>query len=97
MTAVLFTAGLLVWLVAAYAFVRVALSLYRIVRAAPAGQGWRTAVELWSLDFPAVRQRVGTSGARDVPRFARSMMLFAGCAVALVVLTILNIASGSAA
>ncbi|MBK8083324.1 MAG: hypothetical protein IPK28_05495 [Devosia sp.] len=54
-------------------------------------------MELWSLDFPAVRQRVGTSGARDVPRFARSMMLFAGCAVALVVLTILNIASGSAA
>jgi hypothetical protein len=97
MTALILILGLLVWLVAAYALVRIALSWQRIWRAAPAGQGWPATLELWSLNFPAVRQRVGEAVSGDIERVAGSMKLFAGCALTLVALAVINIISGSAA
>lgn len=97
MSAVIFTVGLVVWLVAAYAFVRVALSLLAVIRAAPAGQGAKAFAEMMSLNFPAVRQRVGEASDVHVSRFRKSFGLFAGCTAGLVGLVLLNIATGNAA
>ena len=97
MTALILIIGLIVWLVAAYALVRIVLSWQRIWRAAPAGQGWPATLELWSLNFDAVRHRVGESVNADTERVAKSMKLFAVCAVVLVALALINIISGGAA
>ena len=97
MTALILIAGFLVWLVAAYAFVRIVLSWNRIYRAAPAGEGWKATMELWSLNFDGVRQRVGQDGSADVLRVAKSMKLFAGSVLTLVALVLINIVSGKAA
>jgi len=97
MTALILIIGLIVWLVAAYALVRIMLSWQRIYRAAPAGQGWATTLELWSLNFDAVRRRGGETVHADVAQVAKSMKLFAGCALTLVALAVINVISGSAA
>lgn len=97
MSEVVFTIGLLVWLVAAYAFVRLAMSFARVWRAAPAGQGSKAALELWSLNYPAVRQRVDEGAAPAIETFRRSVRLFALCTAALIVLVLFNIATGNAA
>jgi hypothetical protein len=97
MTGVIFTIGLLVWLVAAYAFVRIALSFARVWRAAPAGQGSKAAMELWSLNYPAVRQRVDETAAPAIETFRKSVGLFAACVGGLIVVVVLNIVTGNAA
>ena len=97
MTALILILALLVWLGAAYAFVRIVLSWQRIYRAAPAGQGWPATLELWSLNFAAVRQRVGEAVGADVDRVQKSMKLFVGCIVTLVALVVINIISGGGA
>lgn len=97
MTALILIIGFLVWLVAAYALVRIVLSWQRIYRAAPAGQGWPATLELWSLNFEGVRQRVGESANADVAQVAKSMKLFVGCALTLVALAVINIISGGGA
>lgn len=97
MTALILIIGLIVWLVAAYALVRIVLSWQRIWRAAPAGQGWPATLELWSLNFAGVRQRVGEAVGGDVERVARSMKLFVGCALTLVALAVINVIAGSGA
>jgi hypothetical protein len=97
MTGVIFTVGLIVWLVAAYAFVRLAVSFVRIWRAAPAGQARSAATELWSLNYPAVRQRVGEAAAPAIETFRRSVGMFAVCAGGLIVLVLINLATGNAA
>lgn len=97
MTELILILGFLVWLLAAYAFVRILFSWQRIVQAAPAGQGWPATLELWSLNFPAVRQRVGDAVSGDVEQVAKSMKLFVVCAMTLVALAVINIISGNAA
>jgi hypothetical protein len=97
MTEVIFTIGLIVWLVAAYAFVRIAVSFARVWRAAPAGQGSDAAMELWSLNYPAVRRRVGDGVAPAIETFRKSVGLFAGCGAVLIVLVLINLATGNAA
>jgi hypothetical protein len=97
MTGVIFTIGLLVWLVAAYAFVRIALSFAHVWRAAPAGQGSKAALELWSLNYPAVSQRVGEAAAPAIATFRKSLGLFAACVGGLIVVVVLNIVTGNAA
>ena len=97
MTALILILGFLVWLVAAYALVRIVFSWQRIFQAAPSGQGWPATMELWSLNFDAVRQRVGEAVGGDVERVARSMKLFVGCALTLVALAVINIISGGGA
>ena len=97
MTALILILALLVWLAAAYAFVRIGMSCWRIWRAAPAGQGMSAMVELWSLNYPAVRQRVGEAAGPDVERVAKNIKLFAVCVFTLVALVLINIISGGAA
>lgn len=97
MKEVVFTIGLLVWLVAAYAFARIALSFARIWRAAPVGQGRSAAMELWSLNYAAVRQRVGEAAAPAIETFRKNVRLFAACAAGLVALVLVNLAGGNAA
>ena len=97
MTGVIFTIGLLVWLVAACAFVRIALSFIRVWRAAPAGQGSKAAVELWSLNYPAVSRRTGEAATPAIETFRKSLGLFAACVGGLIVVVVLNIVAGNAA
>ncbi len=97
MTELILILGFLVWLFAAYAFVRILFSWQRIVQAAPAGQGWPATLELWSLNFDAVRRRVGEAVDGEVTQVAKSMKLFVICVVTLVALALINIVSGNAA
>lgn len=97
MSEIVFTIGFIVWLVAALAFVRLAMSFAWIWRASPVGQGSQTALELWSLNYPAVRQRVGVVGAPAVETFRKSLGLCAVCTAALIVLVLFNIVTGNAA
>lgn len=97
MTELILILGFLVWLVAAYALVRIVFSWQRIFQAAPAGHGWPATLELWSLNFEAVRQRVGETVSADVAQVAKSMKLFVVCALTLVALAVINIISGTAA
>jgi hypothetical protein len=97
MTALILILALLVWLVAAYAFVRLGLSCWRIYQAAPDGQKWAAMVELWSLNYPAVRQRVGEAVGPEVAQVAKHLKLFVGCVLTLVALVVINIINGNAA
>jgi len=97
MSEIVFTIGLIVWLVAAYAFVRLAMSFAWIWRSAPVGQGSQAALELWSLNYPAVRQRIGQTGAPAIETFRKSVGLFAICTGALILVVLFNIATGNAA
>ena len=97
MSEVVFTIGLLVWLVAAYAFVRIAVSLVRVLRAAPAGQGRSAAMELWSLNYPAVQKRTGEAAALAIESFRKAVRLFAVCAGGLFVIVLINLVTGNAA
>lgn len=97
MIAVIFTIGLIVWLVAAYALVRIVLSFARIWRTAPTGEGPKVAMELWSLNYPAVLRRAGEVAAPAVETFRKNVGLFAVCVGVLIVLVLINIFTGNAA
>lgn len=97
MTALILILGFLVWLVAAYALVRIMFSWQRIIQAAPAGQGWPATLELWSLNYPAVTQRVGEAAGPEVARVAKHLKVFVGCVLTLVALVVINIINGTAA
>ena len=93
----LFAVALLVWLVALYAFVRIAIGWYRVYRAAPAGQGIAAAFELSTFNLPAVEQRLGANATSAIEGYRRHFAIFAGCVAALIVLVVVNIVSGKAA
>lgn len=97
MTAVFFVGGMLVWLLALYAFVRIAFCWYRVYRAAPAGQGVAAAFDLGVFNFPAVTGRLGDKATPIIASFRRHAGIFAACVAALVVLIVLSIATGQAA
>jgi hypothetical protein len=97
MSAFLFTLGLVVWLVAAAAFVRIVLAWLAACRTSPAGQGLSAAIELGRLNLPALEHRLGTAAGPIFRKFRTGVIIFAGCVAALIVLVIINIASGNAA
>lgn len=97
MTEVIFAIGLIVWLLAAYAMVRLLISWAAIARAAPAGQGLKAAFELGGLNYPAVRRRVGAAADAHIKVFSRSVGMFVVCTGALIVLVIITAIAGKAA
>lgn len=97
MMAVLFGIAVLVWLVAAYAFVRLAAGWLAVYRKAGQGQGVSAAFELGTLNFAAVERRLGVEAAPIVTSFRRHAAIFAGCVGVFMVLLLINIVSGNAA
>ena len=97
MNEVLFALAVLVWLVAAYAFLRILATWYAAYRAAEPGQGIRVALEMGTLNHAAVQRRLGDAAAPMMRTFRGHMALFAGCVAVFVGLIVINIASGNAA
>jgi hypothetical protein len=97
MTGVLFTIGLVVWLIGVLAFVRIARGWYTAYRSAPAGQGFAAACDLGSLNLASLERRIGPVAKTIFGRFRNSVVTFALCVAAIVALAIVNIASGNAA
>ncbi|WP_417308771.1 hypothetical protein [Devosia sp.] len=94
--ALLVIAGL-VWLVAAYAFVRILTSWYRVFAAAPAGQGFETVWNFARFNFPVAEKRIGAAALRLVGIYRQSIAIFAACIGTLVAVTVVNIVIGKAA
>lgn len=95
-TALLVIAGL-VWLVAAYAFVRVIMSWYQVFVAAPAGQGIGTLWNFARFNFPVAEQRIGAAATGLARSYRQAIAIFAACIGVLVAVIIVNIAIGEAA
>lgn len=82
----------LIWLVALYAFVRVAIAWVQLMALAPSGQKISAAFEIGFWNFPAAETRLGPAAAPLIARYRRGFGLFFLCFIPFFVLTILSIA-----
>ena len=97
MSELILAIGFVVWLVAAYAFVRAVLALIAVTSRAPEGQKLQSAFALCSLNFPAAASITGESGQPAIQQFRTAAKLFVFCFIPFIGLVLLNILSGNAA
>ena len=91
------TVAVIVWFIALFGFIRVAIAWLGVMKAAPAGQRFATFMELGFWNFPAVEQRLGPTAAPLVHGYKQGFLLFFGAVFGFMILTILNIVLGQAA
>ena len=95
-TGLIFAIAAVIWVVAAYAFVRIAASWVRLVAMAPAGERIPAALEIGFWNFPAAERRLGAAALPLIDRYRRGFYLFFACFVPFFALTILSIFVGEA-
>ena len=97
MSGAILVIAVLVWLVAAYAFVRVVMAWWAVVRLAPEGRKFNAALALGWWNFPEVRRIAGEGAARAIGDYRSGFKLFIICLIPFFGLVLLNILSGNAA
>ena len=97
MSGVIFALAVAVWLVALYAFVRIAVAWLGVVRLAPTGQKFAAALDLGFWNFPSVERRIGAGGAVHIAAYRHGFLVFVVAFAAFMVLVLVNIFSGNAA
>ena len=94
---VLFAMSVVVWLFAAYAFLRVVMSWVGVMRLARSGERLDAALELGFWNFDAVRARFGPAAVPHIETYRQGFVMFFGAVGSFMILVIFNIVSGNAA
>jgi hypothetical protein len=84
----------LVWLVAAYAFVRVVLAYFSLLGQAPQGQRLAIFMELGFWNFSAVEARIGPAAAPQLKTYRDGILLFFACIAVFIVLALIGAMGG---
>lgn len=87
MSSVILAIAAVIWAVAAYAFVRVAIAWARLMALAPAGQRISAAVEIGFWNFAAAEQRLGAAALPLIDRYRHGFYLFFACFIPFFALT----------
>lgn len=97
MNGVIFGIAAVVWLGAAYAFVRMVMALVAVARLAPAGRGLSTALALGWWRYAEVTDVAGQQAVPEVDNYRFALKILGACLIAFFGLVLLNILSGNAA